>query len=162
MKKLPLILAAAGVLVALVAFSFRWQRVLEDGLPPRIECRSLDEAMAQAFAWKVAHGGEILRVLGTGSMAPYIPAAPIGVDPRSFTAAFVVTSGEGFAALAPGRLCAYRPAFAGEHVYLHQAATQDAGGWIMTGLANRHYEWWARVTPENFVGLAAATFVIAP
>ena len=102
-------------------------------------------------------------MLGTGSMAPYIPAAPIGMDALTTIVAYVVTDAKAtFADIAPGALCLYRPAWSPQFTVLHGAAQKDGDGWIMSGLHNKHSETGWRVTERNFLGLAAAVYVWLP
>lgn len=162
-KNTPLllaILAAALVLGGLSWLAARSQRTLERGLPPRIVCASLPAAAAEAAAWQRQHGGTLLPILGTGSMQPYIPAAPAGADPRATIVAYAVTAaGATYHDIAPGALCTYRPTFDASGHYIHGAAERDRHGWIMSGLNNERSESWARVTPQNFTGLVAIVFV---
>jgi len=70
-----LLLALAALFVAgALALAWRSQRTLELGLPPRVACLSPADGLAKAQAWSLAHGGFVFGVLGTGSMAPFIPA----------------------------------------------------------------------------------------
>ena len=139
-------------LVVVLGLALRSERVLLAGLPTRIVVASETEA------WTLA-GPSAVVVLGTGSMAPYIPAAPAGADPlRTVSALAVLVSGARYADIKAGALCIYVPVWAGRNV-MHQAAQIDAGGWIMTGLGNKDYETKERVTAANFVGIVARTYV---
>lgn len=139
-------------LVAVLVLARRSQRVLLDGLPLRIVATS--QAEAQALA-----GPGAIAVLGTGSMAPYIPFAATGLDPLATVCAYVVlVPGATVEAVTPGALCIYVPEWARRNV-MHQAATFAEGGWIMTGLHNQDYENRERMTGRNFVGLVARTYV---
>ena len=152
-------IAIAAVLVA-AAVGLRWQRGLEAGLPPRIEAASKAEAVQRAFAFATDSGGVIIEVLGTGSMAPYIPAAPTGADPLNTVVAIVVTQPRAtFADIAAGSLVTYRAEWSPRFSVMHQAARRDSNGWIMTGLANAEYEARWRVTENNFLGIVSRTFV---
>ena len=152
MKTLGLILAALA-LCAAIYLAVRSQRVLEAGLPPRMEHAT------QALAL-VAAGPHAVPVAGTGSMAPYIPAAPTGRDPLATVVAYVTPQpGATFASITPGALVIYRPRWAaGTHV-LHQAAQLTAAGWVMTGLHNTRSESWEPITAAEFVALVAAVHV---
>ena len=66
--------AVVLLVVALLLLAFWQHRAMASGLPPRVVCASPVEAYLKA-------GGGAIQVLGTGSMAPYIPAAPKGSDP---------------------------------------------------------------------------------
>ena len=139
-------------LVVVLGLALRSERVLLAGLPTRVVVAS------EADAWTLA-GPSAVVVLGTGSMAPYIPAAPAGADPlRTVSALAVLVSGARYADIKAGSLCIYVPVWAGRNV-MHQAAQIDAGGWIMTGLGNKTYETKERVTAANFVGIVARTYV---
>ena len=139
-------------LVVVLGLALRSERVLTAGLPLRIVVAS------ELEAWTLA-GPSAVVVLGTGSMAPYIPAAPAGADPlRTVSALVVLVSGARYSDIKAGSLCIYVPVWAGRNV-MHQAAQIDAGGWIMTGLGNKAYENRERVTAANFVGIVARTYV---
>jgi hypothetical protein len=149
-RRALLALLALGLAV-LLALAWRSARTLREGLPLRIAVATQAEAQA------LAPGA--VPVLGTGSMAPYIPAARAGLDPLTTVCAYVVlVPNARYTEITPGALCIYVPAWAGRNV-MHQAAQLDAGGWIMTGLNNKGYETSERVTARNFVGLVARTYV---
>ena len=77
----------------------------------------------------------------------------------SVVVAYVVTAPNlCYADIKKGDLVLYFPKWTPSQV-LHQAAQKDAGGWIMSGLNNAHYEAEWRVTPENFNGIIAASFI---
>ena len=150
-RSLLLAVLALGLVVVL-GLALRSERVLTAGLPLRIVAKS------EADAWTLA-GPAAVVVLGTGSMAPYIPAAPKGADPlRTVSALVVLVPQARYADIKAGALCIYVPTWAGRNV-MHQAAQIDAGGWIMTGLGNKEYETKERVTAANFVGIVARTYV---
>ena len=74
---------AVGLFIAALLLLAFWQhRAMASGLPPRIVCSSPVEAYLKA-------GSGAIQVLGTGSMAPYIPAAPAGSDPLTTVVALV-------------------------------------------------------------------------
>jgi hypothetical protein len=147
------ILGLLALLVAIAIVAKQRQHVLESGLPLRIQCLSEDDAKERA-------GPGAVPVLGTGSMAPFIPAAPKGKDPYKTNAAYVVfQSGATFEDITPGRLVVYKAEWAkGAHV-IHGAATKDSYGWIPSGLHNDRSESWARITPANLVGIIARVYV---
>ena len=139
-------------LVVVLGLALRSERVLTAGLPLRIIAKSQAEARTLAGLGAVA-------VLGTGSMAPYIAAAPAGTDPLATVMAYVVTvQGATIADVRAGSLCIYIPEWAGRHV-MHQAASFSEGGWIMTGLGTKTYENAERMTGRNFVGIVARTYI---
>ena len=150
-RSLLLALLALGLVVVL-GLALRSERVLLAGLPTRVVVAS------EAEAWTLA-GPSAVVVLGTGSMAPYIPAAPAGADPlRTVSALAVLVSGARYADIKAGSLVIYVPRWANRNV-MHQAAQIDGKGWIMTGLGNKTYETMERVTAANFVGIVARTYV---
>ena len=139
-------------LVVVLGLALRSERVLTAGLPLRIVAKSQEEARTLAGLGAVA-------VLGTGSMAPYIAAAPAGSDPLATVMAYVVTvQGATIADVRAGSLCIYVPEWAGRHV-MHQAASFADGGWIMTGLGTKSYETTERMTGRNFVGIVSRTYI---
>ena len=148
-----LLLAALALgLVVVLGLALRSERVLTAGLPLRIVAKSQEEARTLAGLGAVA-------VLGTGSMAPYIAAAPKGSDPLATVMAYVVTvQGATIADVKAGSLCIYVPEWAGRHV-MHQAASFSEGGWIMTGLGTKSYETTERMTRRNFVGIVSRTYI---
>lgn len=164
MRNLAGILVAL-TLIALIVSATWWQRSLLSGLPAREEHPTAAAALAAAHDYAARHGGTVRAVAGTGSMAPYIPPAPAGSDPRRTIVAYTVTDPHAtFADIRRGKLVTYAAEWraTGEPLVLHQAATQDRAGWIMTGLANDSYESRWRVTPANFRGITARVFIITP
>lgn len=152
-RRALLALLAVLALAVLLALARRSQRVLHDGLPLRIEAKS------QAEALKLAGDGAI-PVCGTGSMAPFIPATPAGLDPLATVVAYAVPgAGSLYADIAPGALVVYAINYVKGYNTMHQAALLDGGGWIMTGLHNKGYENKVRVTKENFVAVVARVYV---
>jgi len=139
-------------LVVVLGLALRSERVLLAGLPTRVVVAS------EADAWTLA-GPSAVVVLGTGSMAPYIPSAPAGADPlRTVSALAVLMSGASYSDIKAGALVIYVPRWAGRNV-MHQAAQIDGKGWIMTGLGNKDYETKERVTAANFVGIVQRTYI---
>ena len=150
------VLFALGVLLllaAIVLVAKRKEAALVAGLPVRIVCADQAAALAQA-------GPAAIPVLGTGSMAPYIPSALPGRDPLATVVAFaVIDPGATFDALTVGALVVYVPAWAVGGRIMHQAALRDGGGWIMAGLHNERSESWERLTPATYVGTVARIYV---
>jgi len=153
------IILAAVILAALVAFAWLHQRTMQAGLPPRVVCADRASALVAAGEFARSSGGVVISVLGTGSMAPFIPAAPTGEDPHSYIAAYVVTVPATYADIKPGALCIYRAEWDSKLYVLHQAAQSDGLGWVMSGLHNARSEASWRVTPANFIGITARVFV---
>lgn len=145
------ILGAVLVIAGLGIMAWRAQRTLTSNLPPRIECRDQLDARTRAGAGAYA-------VLGTGSMAPFIPASLHGQDPRQTLVAYAVTEPASYADIQAGDLCIYSPEFHNGLV-IHQAAQRDSLGWIMSGLGNARSEAAWRVTSANFKGIVARVYV---
>lgn len=152
LRRSILVAVLALGLVVVLGLALRSERVLTAGLPLRIVAKTQQEAQTLAGLGAVA-------VLGTGSMAPYIAAAPKGSDPLATVMAYVVTvQGATIADVRAGSLCIYVPEWAGRHV-MHQAASFANGGWIMTGLGTKSYEMTERMTGRNFVGIVTRTYI---
>lgn len=156
---LPAILAAL-IVALLIGFAWAWQTRLTRGLAAVVEpCATRAEASARAAAWAREYGGSIVPILGTGSMAPLIPAAAPGRDPRATEVAYAVTQlGAMFADVRSGRPCIYQPEWAKGGFVIHSATERTGNGWIMTGLANAQYEKWEPMTAAIFIGLPARVF----
>lgn len=147
-----LIVGAVIGCAALMLLARHKQRVLLDGLPPRIVCASNADALTRA-------GPGAVPVAGTGSLAPFIAAAPAGSDPVATIMAYaVIDPSATFEDIRGGTLCIYSADWTKLHV-MHQASAQDSLGWIGSGLHNARSESWARITPENFVGIVARVYV---
>lgn len=121
------------------------------GLPPRIVCASLEDAWLRA-------GSTAFPVLGTGSMAPFIPPSAAGKDPLTTVVAFAKPDSKPFGAISKGDLVVYRPAWA-KGCVIHQAAQKDSGGWIMSGLNNPQSESFIRITEREFVAVISEVYV---
>ena len=154
MNRVALVVALVLGLAALLVVSKRKQADLARGLPARIVCASQGEAFGLA-------GVGATPVLGTGSMAPWIPAALPGLDPRKTVVAYaVIDTAATYDGITTGALVVYFATWAGGRV-LHQAAARDGGGWIMSGLHNERSETWERVTAANYIGTVARVYVWA-
>ena len=152
------IVFAVCLLAALVAFAWLHNRTMVAGLPPREVCADVADAEIRAGKWARANGGIAVPVLGTGSMAPFIPPAP-SAPMTTYAAYAVVIAGSNFADIKPGDLCVYRAEWDLRLSVIHQAAQKDSGGWIMSGLHNARSEAAWRVTPANFIGVTIKVFV---
>ena len=147
-----LIVGAVIGCAALMFLARHKQRVLLDGLPPRIVCASKADALTQA-------GPGAIPVLGTGSLAPFISAAPAGSDPLQTVMAYaVIDPSATFEDIRGGTLCIYDADWT-KFRLMHQASAQDSLGWIGSGLNNAHSEAAWRITPQNFVGIVARVYV---
>jgi len=145
-------IAIGAIVAALIAYiTWRQQQQMIAGLPPRITCSSQADAQAKA-------GPRAFPVLGTGSMAPYIPPAAKDKDPRSTVVAYAKPGDKGFADIRKGDLVTYHASWAKGFV-LHQAAQKDSGGWIMSGLHNAHSESFTRITEREFVAVISEVYV---
>ena len=141
-----------GLLIAALLLLAFWQhRAMASGLPPRIVCLSPVDAHMQA-------GPTAYEVVGTGSMAPYIPAAPKGADPLKTVVALAKPVSLPFKAIRKGDLVIYRPKWA-NGLIIHQAAQETASGWIMSGLGNKQSESFEPITEKEFVALIGAVYV---
>ena len=141
-----------GLLIAALLLLAFWQhRAMASGLPPRIVCLSPVDAHIQA-------GPTAYEVVGTGSMAPYIPAAPKGSDPLKTVVALAKPVSLPFKAIRKGDLVIYRPKWA-NGLIIHQAAQETASGWIMSGLGNKQSESFEPITEKEFVALIGAVYV---
>lgn len=166
------ILAGVAVVALLVFLALRWDRRMHAGLPPQTVCESQAAAYQAALDFALTLEPDqdkarqlVVAILGTGSMHPYFPAAPAGMDPRRTVVAYTVRQPDAtIDDVREGSLVSYRADWlpAGDYAVAHQAAKLDAFGWIMAGLANAHYENRHRVTARNFVGITAASFVWFP
>ena len=151
MSKAKYLLIAAVVVGAIAAAVIWHQRVLVAALPPRIICANQAEARAKA-------GPMAFPVLGTGSMAPFIPPAAKGSDPMTTVVAYAKADSLPFEGIKKGNLVIYRPKWANGLV-IHQAASQDSGGWIMSGLNNARSEDFERITEKEFVAIIGEVYV---
>lgn len=140
------------VLIGLLFLAWQQHKAMVAGLPARHVCASQEEARQQA-------GGLAYPVLGTGSMAPYLPASRPGVDLSSVVVAYAVPDVlKGFNDVKKGDLCVYWAGWAMATV-VHQAAEKDKSGWVMSGLNNKRSETWARMTPDNFRAVIKEVYV---
>lgn len=154
--------ATAILLLAVLVFlGYRSQKILEDGLPARDDVGlTQDQALQRANAYSNTHGGPIYAILGTGSMAPYIPPSKAGLDPKTTTVAYAVgVPNSSYTDIQAGNLCVYMAEWDAKLCVIHSAAQKTYGGWVMSGLHNARSESWARVTPQNFRGIVARVFV---
>ena len=153
-------LCASLALIAGAVIALRSYSTMSSALPQREEFGSRTEAYAAALKFVTSNGGTITSVLGTGSMAPYIPAAKPG-QPIEDAVAFVVTDPRrDYATIRPGDLCLYKPDWFQGRLVLHQAAQFNSDGWVMSGLHNSRSESEERMTASKFIGIVVYTSVI--
>lgn len=140
------------VLIGLLLIAYRQHKAMVGALPARHVCASREEAKEKA-------GDFAYAVLGTGSMAPFIPASRPGVDPSTVVVAYAAADRQkGFNDVRKGDLCVYWANWAMGTV-VHQAAEKDKGGWIMSGLNNNRSETWERMTASNFRAIIKDVYV---
>lgn len=155
-----LVLGLIGIMVS----SLLWERRMVAGLPPQDpEYPNASAAWIAALSYAAQTGGKVGTILGTGSMAPYIPAAPENPQ-RTIVAYWVNVSGAHYTDVKQGDLITYTPQWPlpdslRHALVMHQAAQKDSGGWIMSGLNNKYYENMHRVDALNFRGIVAKTFI---
>lgn len=159
MKKIIPIIIAVLVLGLIWYCSNQSQKVLTDGLPPQASFATMSDAYYAALADTKGDLKRLGSVLGTGSMAPYIPPSAPGLDPYATVVAFTLKKKATYEDIQHGDLCVYEPANAPGESWIHQAAEKDSDGWIMTGLNNRRSENWMRMTAKNFRFVVEKTYV---
>lgn len=154
------VVAGIAFVGVVAGIALRSQHALEAGLPPRFECRDAHDAGVRLARWLGKRGGEMTPILGTGSMAPFIPPAAPGKNPRTTIVAYAALRPNAtFADIERGNAIIYEYLPEPGSQFLHCAAEKDKDGWIMTGLANPLSESWTRVTEKNFKAIVAAVFV---
>lgn len=136
---------AAVALSVLVMTNLERQHRAVAALPP-VEYVTHEDMQALLVS-----GRKLVGVLGTGSMAPYIPKG----DPRKIVA-YAELEGSDFGDLHVGDLVVYRSARGG---VIHQVSSKDNDGWIVSGLNNKFYD-ATRVVRSNFSGRVVRTFVL--
>lgn len=140
------VIAGISFIAALATYSW-WQRgKMVDALPARVVCSGQQEAKEMA-------GGGAVAVLGTGSMAPFIPSG----DPKAVVA-YAKPGAGSYSSVKKGDLVVYYAKWAGGFV-IHQAVSKDSGGWIMSGLNNSRSESFARVGPSEFLFIVSEVYV---
>ncbi len=153
-----LIVAVVVIVIGLLILAYRYQRTLELGTPPQEKVTSANMAIAAASIWTQAHGGTVIGILGTGSMVPYIPAAPAGTDPNKTIVAYAATRPNGrLADVTPGTVCVYKHTASVVGATMHGAARLTKYGWVMSGLNNATSDIW--MTDLNFIGIVDKTWV---
>ena len=153
MKLLLVILAVLALTSWLV---LKNEQTLTANLPMRVNCVDLGDALEKANKHSALFGGQVCGILGTGSMAPYIPAAP---DKAKVIVAYAVMRPlQSFESITQGDLLVYWPSW-GTGLVVHVASQKTTSGWIMSGLANARSEAGWRVTESNYVGTVQAVFV---
>ena len=156
MKQIAYLILGLVLVVSLLAMARRRSNLLHQGLPPQ----ELVGSQLEASILASTRGEVVIGVLGTGSMAPYIPASARGEDPLTTTVAYaVLDQTRGYKDLHPGDLVVYHADWNPENPVIHLAEVFDQGGWIMTGLHNKSSETHWRITENRFVGVAAKTYV---
>lgn len=145
-------LLIGAAVVALIFGAVWWQRrQMVAALPTRIVCTSLEDAWFRA-------GSTAFPVLGTGSMAPFIPPAPKGSDPMFTIVAYAKPDSRPFEAIRKGDLVVYRPSWA-KGLIIHQAVQKQGNGWIMSGLNNSQSESYESIGADKFVCIIEKVYV---
>ena len=158
MIKYVLIALAAIVFPILIFFSIRGYGSLMDSLPPKVSVSTFEEAIEKT------NGRKYVKVLGTGSMAPYISPALAGEDPaKTVVAVAVFDSKKTYDDIKVGNLLVYRmPQQTKFSSIIHQAVQKDSDGWIMSGIGNSYSENLLRVTTYNYLGIIEEVYVWPP
>lgn len=137
----------AGALVALAGF-FLWSNLSEEADEIKPEVLSLAEIKTRI----AGAPAEWVGVLGTGSMAPLIPAGR-----ADEVVAYVRIPLCAYDWLKQGDVVVFRHGKSG--LVVHQLAGSDSGGWITGGINNRNYD-AGRVTVMNFIGRVSEILII--
>jgi hypothetical protein len=143
MKSLFVILPILALLLILLAVNTHSR--MTSALPPSEKTTS---AQVQLM---LVSGADLIGVLGTGSMVPYIPAG----NPNKIVA-WVQIERVDFSELESGDLVVYREI--GLNI-LHQIVDKNKNGWSASGLGNERYDRFL-VTKENFSGRVAKTYIL--
>ncbi len=146
------------LLLGVALFALSRQRAAVHALPLKVICQTLEQASQQSKEYCDLHNAVRFPIAGTGSVAPYIPAAQPGEDPMRVVA-YAVSNGGRYTSITAGALVCYKPSWSVTPV-MHQAEACDAYGWIMTGLHNAHSESSWRVTEDNFIAIIDLVFVV--
>jgi hypothetical protein len=117
------------------------------GLPPRFYVSTEQEA--RVLAWP-----ESVRVSGSGSMRPYIPAS---ADPNAVVAVAAVEQPP-YENLKKGDLVVFRW---GDSYVIHQAAARLGKYWITSGLHNARYD-GPRLSRESYHSRVVRVYIIDP
>ena len=151
MNQVRYLLIGAAV-IALIFAAVWWQRrQMVEALPERVVCQSKEDAYVKA-------GPMAFPVLGTGSMAPFIPPAPKGSDPMFTIVAYAKPSNRPFEAMKKGDLVVYRASWAKGFI-IHQAAQKQGNKWIMSGLNNSQSESFEPVGADQFVCIIEKVYI---
>lgn len=154
------IIAAVLAIGSLIALAIQSDHIATAGFPPKnASSLTISDAHTKCVVFANARGLTVRGVLGTGSMAPYIPASKAGEEPTETVVAYTAVDKAPFDTIKPGDLLIYLPAWpnpAGS--YIHQAITKDKDGWIMSGYHNKTYENRVRVTADNYLGRVVKVF----
>jgi hypothetical protein len=159
-KTIGLVAAAVVGVLLLLWVANRSSAALRASLPPKVTCLNASDAGMKTLIWAMENpGGRIVPVLGTGSMAPYIPAAPPGQNPMETVVAVMGARRVPFAEVKEGDLILYAADFSPGHPVCHVVAKKDQYGLVMSGINNEHTESWARVTEGNYLAKVVVVWV---
>lgn len=146
MQKRTCILILSAILALLVIFSvveIRKYQIALRSLPPT---ETVIPAQIQAL---LIAGKDIVAIMGTGSMRPYIPEGD-GV------VAYAEVERVKFSDLKRGDLVTFRRT---KYNVIHQIVARDGDAWISSGLGNSFYD-EIRVTDKNLIGRVTKTYIL--
>jgi len=147
---------AVVLLIVLISLALRFQRDMAAGRPPQDQSsHTVGEALAKART--KAGSGPIYSILGTGSMAPYLPAG----QPDEIVAYAIARPGATFADVRKGNLVVALDPNNPAGATMHQAGAKQGATWILTGLANTRSD-TGRMTPDTFLAIVAKTYTWNP
>jgi hypothetical protein len=147
--KTALLIASILVCFALLAFGLRkHHETMRTSLPP---VEKSTHAEVQAL---MLRGADMVGVLGTGSMVPYIPG-----NAPSEIVAYVEVERVPFDRLKAGDLIIYRAA--GINI-IHQLDRRYPEGWVGSGLHNASYDFRAfgYITAANYIARVTHTYIV--
>jgi hypothetical protein len=132
--------------------------LLVAGCGPRLESLPESESYPNEATAKIVilnRGLGLVPVLGTGSMAPWIPAHPLG---RKIIVAYAGIDSTPYSQLKPGNVVIYSRY--GQKI-IHRLGEQDERGFLAFGIANTYGDRNADgglgfVTPYNYLGKVVA------
>ena len=117
--------------------------------PPTLRYDSVLLAGLSAVAHARDVGGVTYQVADTHSMEPTLWGGDV-----------IVVAPTPFAELRAGQIITYRATWlpANSPPVTHRLAQRDGLGWILSGDNNAHYESFARVTADNYLGLVVGIY----
>ncbi len=146
MKTHPVRLAILGIALLVVSTTPACQNPYA-GLPPRFYVSTEQEA--RVLAWP-----EAIRVSGSGSMRPYIPASS---DPNAVVAVAAVEQPP-YESLKKGDLVVFHWK---DSYVIHQVAARQGDNWITSGIHNPRYD-GPRLSRETYHSRVVRVYIIDP